>query len=149
MYEKEIYDFYIEYLNNSENPLSEPFLIPEFRYDGLKQQHKYRLDFTILNCYTGERIGFELSPQSTHMAVSGIRAKTQLEMNKDLALKWKREMQKRNEYFQQFGITIITFTDDDLKDMHNCFKAMQYYLTKRKSERKSVENLIEEIITLP
>jgi hypothetical protein len=149
LYEKQIYDFYIEYLKNSDDPFSEPFLIPEFRYDGLKQQHKYRLDFTILNCFTGERIGFELSPQSTHMAVAGIRAKTQLEMNKDLALKWKREMQKRNEYFQQFGITIITFTDDDLKDMHNCFKAMQYYLTKRKSERKSVENLIEEIITLP
>lgn len=149
LYEKQIYDFYCDYIRKSTDPHSEPFLIPEFRYDGLKQKHKYRLDFTILNCYTGERIGFELSPQSTHIAVGGIRTKTQADMNKDLAVKWSREMQKRNEYFQQFGITIMTFTDDHLVDMAACFKSMEYYLSKRRSERKSVNDLINEIITLP
>lgn len=148
IYEKQIFDFYKDYIQNSADPLSEPFLIPEFRYEGLSQKHKYRLDFTILNCHTGERIGFELSPQSTHMAVAGIRSKTQADMNKDLSKKWAHEMQKRNEYFQQFGITTITFTDDDLADMNKCFQAMKYYLEKRKPEQQSIEQQINEIISL-
>lgn len=82
------------------------------------------------------------------MAIAGIRSKTQTELNKDLALKWGREMQKRNEYFQQYGITTITFTDDNLTDMKNCFKAMEYYLSKRKAERKSVDELIQDIISI-
>ncbi|RRJ90747.1 topoisomerase II [Flavobacterium macacae] len=148
IYEKQVFAFYAEYIRKSAEPLTEPFLIPEFRYEGIKQKHKYRLDFTILNCHTGERIGFELSPQSTHMAISGIRTKTQVEMNKDLAVKWGREMEKRNEYFQQYGITTITFTDENLLEMRNCFKAMEYFLSKRKPERKSVDELIKEIILL-
>lgn len=148
VYEKQIFDFYCDYIRTSENPLDEPFLIPEFRYDGLKQKHRYRLDFTILNCYTGERIGFELSPQSTHMAVSGINTKTQVEMNKDLTAKWNKEMQKRNEYFQQFGISTMTFTDTHLIDMKECFRIMKHYLSKRKPERKSVEELVAEIIAI-
>ncbi|WP_124019421.1 topoisomerase II [Flavobacterium hydrophilum] len=148
IYEKQIFAFYVDYIRKSQNPLLEPLLIPEFRYEGIKQKHKYRLDFTILNCHTGERIGFELSPQSTHMAISGIKSKTQTELNKDLALKWGREMQKRNEYFQQYGITIMTFTDDNLIDMKNCFKAMEYYLSKRKADRQSVDELIQDIISI-
>lgn len=148
IYEKEIFDFYRDYIRASLNPLSEPLLIPEFRYDGLRKKHKYRLDFTILNCHTGERTGFELSPQSTHMAVSDIKTKTQIEMNEDLAKKWNHEMTKRNEYFQQYGITTITFTDEQLKDMYQCFSTMQYYLMKRKPEQKSVDELISEIISI-
>lgn len=148
IYEKAIFAFYANYIRQSKNPLSEPLLIPEFRYEGIKKKHKYRLDFTILNCHTGERIGFELSPQSTHMAIAGIKSKTQIELNKDLSIKWGREMQKRNEYFQQYGITTITFTDENLSDMKNCFKAMEYYLSKRRSERKSVGELIQEIIKI-
>jgi hypothetical protein len=146
IYEKAIFDLYRDYIRASLNPLSEPLLIPEFRYDGLHKKHKYRLDFTILNCHTGERIGFELSPQSTHMAVSGIKTKTQIEMNEDLAKKWSHEMIKRNEYFQQYGITTITLTDEQLKDMSQCFNIMQYYLMKRKPEQKSIDKLISEII---
>ncbi|MEO4005822.1 hypothetical protein [Flavobacterium sp. CAU 1735] len=148
IYEKAIFDFYKDYINSSADPLSEPFLIPEFRYDGLTKKHKYRLDFTILNCHTGERIGFELSPQSTHMAVSGIKSKTQIEMNEDLSKRWAHEMTKRNEYFQQYGITTITFTDEQLKDMEHCFGIMKYYLSKRKPEKKSVDELISEIIKI-
>ncbi|MCD0472518.1 hypothetical protein [Flavobacterium sp. JAS] len=148
IYEKQIFDFYCNYIRASRNSLLEPILIPEFRYDGLKKKHKFRLDFTILNCHTGQRIGFELSPQSTHMAVSGIKTKTQTEMNKDLAVKWSKEMQKRNEYFQQFGITTITFTDTHLTNMDECFKAMKHFLEKRKPESKSIQELVTEIISL-
>lgn len=148
IYEKQIFDLYSNYIRESLNPLAEPLLIPEFRYDGLNHNHKYRLDFTILNFHTGERIGFELSPQSSHMSVSGIKTKTQVEMNKDLAKKWNHEMVKRNEYFQQYGITTITFTDEQLKDMDHCFETMKYYLMKRKTQQKSIEVLISEIISI-
>lgn len=74
-YEKKIVDFYLDYLENSENPLAEPFLVPELRYAGLDVSHKYRLDFALLNPYVMEFIGFELSPHSTHMAVKGIKGK--------------------------------------------------------------------------
>lgn len=148
IYEKKIFDLYSDYIRSSANPLTEPLLIPEFRYDGLQKNHKYRLDFTILNSHTGERIGFELSPQSSHMSVSGITTKTQVDMNKDLAKKWGHEMAKRNEYFQQYGITTITFTDEQLKDMNHCFDIMKYYLMKRKTVQKSVQQLISEIISI-
>jgi hypothetical protein len=69
-------------------------------------------------------------------------------MNKDLAKKWGHEMAKRNEYFQQYGITSITFTDEQLKDMNHCFDIMKYYLMKRKPMQKSVQQLISEIISI-
>ena len=59
-YEKKIYDLYVDYIQKSSNPLDEPFLIPEFRYAGLQKEHKYRIDFTILNIHTNEKIGFEI-----------------------------------------------------------------------------------------
>ncbi|MBN8686958.1 MAG: hypothetical protein J0M10_08065 [Chitinophagales bacterium] len=148
IYEKHVFDFYCAYLRNSANPNTEPFLIPEFRYEGIKQRHKYRLDFTILNSNTGERIGFELSPQSTHMAIQGITSKTQIELNKDLLDKWNKEMDKRNSYFEQFGITTLTFTDDKLADMNSCNKTIGYYLSKREKEKKTVEQLTSEILAL-
>lgn len=148
IYEKAVFDFYCEYIRNSQDPFSEPFLIPEFRYEGINQKHKYRLDFTILNSETGERIGFELSPQSTHMAVEGIRSQTQVQMNEGLLKKWNKEMDKRNSYFQQYGINIITFTDDKLADMTSCNNQIDYYLSKRNEEPKDINKLIQEIITL-
>jgi len=131
LYEKETFDFYCKFLKSSEDPMSEPLLIPEFRFEGLEIKHKYRLDFTILNSHTMQLIGFELSPNSTHMAVKKIKDKKQVEVNAELAEKWEGEMHKRNEYFQEYGITTITFTDDDLADMSKCFETMQGYLSKR------------------
>lgn len=134
IYEKEIYDRYINYLEKSENVLEEPFLIPELRYAGIEKTHKYRLDFTILNSHTQEFVGFELSPHSTHMAISGIRTKTQIQLNEDISKLWGKEMSKRNEYFDSFGISTITFTDEDLKDMDKCFFEIEKYLSTRESE---------------
>lgn len=146
IYEKQVYDYYCKYLRNSNNPDSEPFLIPEFRYEGMKKSHKYRLDFTILNSNTGQRIGFELSPQSTHMSIQGIKSKTQIKLNEDLLVKWNKEMDKRNSYFEQFKITTLTFTDDNLADMETCKQKIGYYLSKREDEKKSVDQLTTEIL---
>lgn len=131
IYEKAIYTQYIDYLKNSSDILGEPFLIPELRYGGLETQHKYRLDFAIFNPYTFEFVGFELSPASTHMAIAGLKDKSQMQVNNELSEKWEKECVKRNEYFAQFGISTITFTDNALHDINSCFDVMKIYLKKR------------------
>ncbi|MDD4296355.1 MAG: hypothetical protein PHC69_05285 [Ruminiclostridium sp.] len=138
-YEKGIIDRYIDYLKNSSDINEEPLLIPEIRYAGLEKNHKYRLDFTILNYHTQEYIGFELSPSSSHMSISGIKTKTQIKINEELSDKWSKEMSKRNEYFKQFGIKTLTFTDKDLPDLDMVFKEISKYLSSRK-ESHSLED---------
>lgn len=144
-YEKAIYTRYIDYLKNSADILGEPFLIPELRYGGLDTEHKYRLDFTIFNPYTFEFVGFELSPASTHMSISGMKDKTQTQVNNELSAKWNKECAKRNEYFSQFGITTITFSDEDLQDMDKCFGQMKIFLCKRTERFVSLQESIKEI----
>lgn len=145
LYEKEIFDLYVNYLKKSDEPLQEPFLIPEFRYAGLANAHEHRLDFTILNSHTMELIGFELSPTSTHMSVSNMKDKTQKEVNAELSEKWNKEMAKRNKYFENFGITTITFTDDNLIDIPNCFNKFEQYLSNRPAEKLNLEKQLKEL----
>lgn len=144
-YEKTIYLKYIEYLKSSPNVLDEPFLIPELRYEGTAEVHKYRLDLTICNPYTSEFIGFEISPSSTHMAVTGAKGKTQEDINKELADKWGKECDKRNEYFKKYGITIVTFTDADLQDIDACFERIKRFLQKRPYTPRPLQDSINRL----
>lgn len=148
IYEKSIYDFYIGYLKNSVDPMNEPFLIPELRYAGFGKYHKYRLDFTVLNQYSEEFIGFELSPASTHLHISGLKEK-QYKVNEELGLKWEREMEKRNNFFSNFGINITTFTDTHLKDLEKCFDKIKVVLQKRPQDMKNLQEqrkLIRDLV---
>ncbi|HAT2123406.1 TPA: topoisomerase II [Legionella pneumophila] len=131
-YEKKIMEMYVEYLKNSVEPNKEPFLIPELRLNK-EAQHKYRIDFTILNPYSMEAIGFELSPASSHNSIAGTNKKTQKAINEELKVKWQKEINKRNEYFSQFGISIITFADEQLQNIDQCFSNIRKYLAIRKS----------------
>lgn len=149
LYEKEIFDRYINYLKCSLNIDNEPLLIPEIRYAGLEKHHQYRLDFTILNSHTQEYIGFELSPSSSHMAVSGINSgKTQKEMNRELSEAWSKEMGKRNAYFSNYGIYVITFTDDNLKDMDAVFNIIAFYLGHRNTNHTSIGQQIDRLMRI-
>lgn len=138
-YENQFCDLYVDYINNSSEPLAEPFLIPEFRYAGLEKKHEHRLDFTILNSHTKDLIGIELSPNSTHMAVTGIKDKTQLKVNEELSLKWDKEMKKRNDYFSTFDISTLTFTDENLKDIGACFEEIKRFLSARPANPISLD----------
>lgn len=144
-YEKAIMQLYFEYLKGKSNVLDVPLLIPEIRFENENINHKYRLDFAILNSYTRELVGFEISPQSTHMKLTGIRTKTQKEMNEDIKEKWEKEMSKRNEYFSQYGITTITFTDEMLKDIHNCFEKIKVFLEKRNTQKINFEEQTQRL----
>lgn len=147
-YENGFCDLYVEYLRNSENQLEEPFLIPEFRYLGLEKHHEHRLDFTILNPHTRDLIGIELSPNSTHMAVSGIKTKTQKAVNEELSTKWDKEMKKRNDYFESFDISTLTFTDENLKDIDACFEEIKKYLSAREDNPVILETEVERLMRI-
>lgn len=144
-YEKAIADRYIDYLKKSDTPYEEPFLIPELRYAGKETKHKYRLDYTILNPYTMELVGFEISPSSTHMAIPKIKDVKKVEMNRDLSLKWAKEMEKRNDYFSKFGITTITFTDEELKDIDACFATISKYLSTRGAAKNTLTGSLDKV----
>ena len=149
-YEKGIMERYFEYLKNCVNANSIPLLIPEFRFENDDTKHKYRLDFAILNSFTRQMIGFEISPQSTHMRVTGIRkeSKSQQQINSDIKLQWEKEMAKRNEFFSQYGITVITFTDSDLVNLDKCFEIMREYLEMRNPEKATFATQEERLNTI-
>jgi hypothetical protein len=140
MHEKGIVDMYIKYLHESQSPNSEPFLIPELRYAGLYSKHEHRLDFAILNSHVMRFVGIELSPSSTHMSVEKVREKTQKAINQELAERWEDEVQKRNKYFTNLGITTITFADNDLLDIKRCFDRMVPFLKERAEPTKSLSH---------
>lgn len=72
-YEKAIAEWYCDYVARSENPLDIPLLIPEFRFDGIKRKHRYRLDFLVIDPYTMDKVGIELSPWSSHGNMTGLK----------------------------------------------------------------------------
>lgn len=143
-YEKIIYDKYIDYVSKSETKFNIPFLIPEFRFAGLRQKHKHRLDFTILNSHVMKFTGFEISPASSHMRISKLKEK-QSKVNDDLKKQWIKEMTKRNDYFSEFDITTITFTDDDLMDIDKCFKEIISYMQETKPKEIDLEYQINRL----
>jgi hypothetical protein len=148
VYEKEIAMRYVNYLQRSDDVAAEPFLIPELRYAGRSSAHLYRLDFTVLNPHTMSFVGFEISPASTHNAVKQIKKRTQKDVNFELSRNWHHEMEKRNRYFTDFGITVVTFTDDDLTDLDSCFQKLQSCLAERCDEETTIEDQLEQLHAL-
>ncbi|HCR0211448.1 TPA: topoisomerase [Enterobacter hormaechei] len=120
-YEYEISGYYNEFVRSSANPLSIPLMIPEFRYRGLEKQHKYRLDFMITNPFTLSRVGFELSPWSTHGYLHKIKGLTQKEINEMAADNFSKEMSKHRAYFNKHRVYTLIYTDDELKDCKKIF----------------------------
>jgi hypothetical protein len=141
-YERQICDRYLNYLSSSSSPLGEPLLIPEFRYAGRHKRHEYRLDFTILNGHTFEFTGFELSPASTHISVSKSKQTSRAGFNRELATDWQHEVSKRNAYFMTYGIPIVTFADQDLKDIDHCFAKMEAKLRARATPSVSITSAL-------
>ena len=96
----EIAKKYCELVLSSKQPYEIPLLIPELRYGGLQTQHRYRLDFTIINPYTLQKQGFEFSPWSTHGYLSRTKEKNQkeraMEMLKMVGME-ERAFHKPNE----------------------------------------------------
>jgi hypothetical protein len=126
-YQLSIANKYIEYVKSSEAPEKIPLLIPEIRYDGAGRKHTYRLDFLIINPYTLDKIGIEISPWSTHGLLSG-KHKTLIELNDEARANFEKENKKIKSYFNKFNIYTLIFTDSELADMDSVFKEIKKFL---------------------
>jgi hypothetical protein len=135
-YQKKIAAKYCELVRAAKEPLKVPLLIPEYRYEGRLPKHKYRLDFTIINPDTMDKVGFELSPWSTHGLLTGTAKKTQKQINEEAAGNFDKEMSKLKAFFKTHGIYTLIYTDKDLKEFDAVFADIETYLEAPKPKKQ-------------
>jgi hypothetical protein len=121
-YEYAIAEKYAEFVKKQPDPLAVPLMIPEYRYGGIVKKHEYRLDFLIINPYTMDKVGFELSPWSTHGYLSKIAGLTQAEINEMAKDNFEYEMERHRKFFKVHGIYALIYTDKNLTDLDKLFK---------------------------
>ncbi|MCK9205162.1 MAG: hypothetical protein M0P58_12115 [Bacteroidales bacterium] len=142
-YQLGIAERYIEFVRNSANPENIPLLIPEIRYDGEGRKHTYRLDFLIINPYTMDKIGIEISPWSTHGKLSG-KHKTLIELNDEARANFEKEIKKIKSYFNKFNIYTLVYTDTELANLDILFKEVEKFLMPNEPPVQLSLNLIQE-----
>ena len=147
VHEKEISQRYCDFVRSSETPTDIPLLIPELRYGGIEKKHKYRLDFTVINSYNMDKIGFELSPWSTHGNLTGTKNKIQKEINAEALSNFEKEMKKLKSYFQKLGITVLVYTDSDLRNYDAIFKTITDYLIVKNAPKQLKFQSIEDFLS--
>lgn len=144
-YEYEIACHYADFVKLHPNPESVPLLIPEFRYEGLAKKHIYRLDFLIIDPYTLEKVGFELSPWSTHGYLKKIGGLTQKEVNEMAQDNFEKEMKKHRSFFKKHGIFCLIYTDESLKNTKLLFDdEIKPYLTPELPQQQLSFQIMEE-----
>ena len=121
VYQVDLAERYSECVRASPEPLKVPLLIPELRYAGRDTKHRYRLDFCIIDPISLEKIGFELSPWSTHGELTGTKGKTQAQINAEASANFDKEMKKHKDYYRKHGIFALIYTDADLADTTQIF----------------------------
>jgi hypothetical protein len=142
-YQIGIAEKYIEYVNNSTKQSQIPLLIPEMRYNGFGRKHTYRLDFLIINPYTMDKIGIEISPWSTHGKLSG-KKKTLIELNEEAKNNFEKEIGKIKSYFSKFNIYTLVYTDKDVADINQTFSEIERFLNPAEPPEQLSLNLIQE-----
>jgi hypothetical protein len=138
---------YCEFVKSSPSPLDVPLLIPELRYGGKEAKHEHRLDFTVIDPHTLAKIGFELSPWSTHGYLAGTKGKTQKEINEEARANFESEMKKLKAYFRKLGIPILVYTDHDLATLDAIFGEIADYLTPAKISKKLEFHAMEDFLS--
>jgi hypothetical protein len=130
---------YSDFVEESDDPLKVPLLIPELRYKGRERRHLHRLDFCIIDPYSLRKVGFELSPASTHMKVEGAKGKTQARINEEIKEQFEKEAAKLRNYFINWGISVLVFTDSQLAEPDGIFDVVKAYL---EPEREGTQLLL-------
>ncbi|MNE26127.1 hypothetical protein D3C80_1194790 [compost metagenome] len=90
-----------------------------------------------------DKVGFELSPWSTHGKLSG-KNKTLIELNKEAQQNFENEIQKMKAYYKKFNIYTIIYSDSDLQDVNKIFQDMMKYLSPAEPPTQLSLNLIDE-----
>ncbi|MED3685608.1 hypothetical protein COE61_08150 [Bacillus thuringiensis] len=145
-YEMAIAERYCDFVRNSEEPENVPLLIPEFRYDGIADNHKYRLDFTIIDPKTLNKYGFELSPWSTHGYLKNTKGKLQKEINAEAQQNFEKEMEKHKSYFKKYDIFVLIYTDTNLTDINGIFTDMSKYLNPQSIQTQLKYHILDELL---
>lgn len=145
-YEREIAALYCNYVKAQEKPEDVPLLIPELRYRGKEKKHKYRLDFCVIDPVTHEKVGFELSPWSTHGQITSTAKKSQKEINAEALRNFEKEAGKLRDYFWKYRITTLIYTDEQLADTGKIFDEISVYLEGSTEATQLEFSLIEEFL---
>lgn len=124
---------YCDFVLEAEDPEKIPLLIPEFRYGGIEREHEYRLDFCVIHPFEMSKVGFELSPWSTHGRLTGLKGKSQIEINRLAQANFEKEAKKLKSFFRKHGITIMVYTDTDLANPDAIFDDVSKYLVPETS----------------
>ena len=143
----EIAEMYRDHIIRHDRPENIPLLIPEFRYEGIDVVHKYRLNFTIIEPNDLNKIGFELSPWSTHGQLKGTKSMTQKAINEKASANFEKEMKKHKSYFKKHGIFTLIYTDEDLKDTADVFEDMKNYLEPKTSSQQLKMHIFDDFFT--
>ncbi|WP_337288576.1 topoisomerase [Candidatus Methylomirabilis sp.] len=145
-YEYALANTYRDYVLSTPEPHRVPLLIPEFRYEGMSASHKYRLDFTIIDPLELTKIGFELSPWSSHGYLSKVKGLTQAEINSMAQNNFEREMRKHKDFFRKHGIFVLIYTDSDLANLTQVFADMKKYLEPKSRRIQLRFHIIHDIL---
>jgi len=127
-YEKAIAERYVAFVKAAKDPEGVPLLIPEYRYEGKAAKHRFRLDFCIIDPFTMQKVGYELSPWSTHGYLTKLKGLTQKEINELAKDNFDKEMAKHKAFFKRYKIYALIYTDKDLADIDAIFEDMKQYL---------------------
>lgn len=127
-YERAIARSYVEFVRASDDPEKVPLLIPEYRYGGAAANHGYRLDFCIIDPFTMQKVGYELSPWSTHGYLRKLKRLTQQKINDMAKDNFEKEMKKHRSFFESHRIYALIYTDSQLANMDEIFEDMKQYL---------------------
>ncbi len=147
-YEYELAELYCEYVRGHERPSDVPLLIPEFRYDGLAIKHIYRLDFLTIDPYTFNKVGFELSPWSTHGYLSKTKELNQTQINAMAADNFSKEMRKHRSFFKKHEIMSLIFTDDELQNAKGIFEEFLLPCLQPETPKTQLSfQIMEELLT--
>lgn len=145
-YEREIAALYCSYVRSQEKPEDVPLLIPELRYRGKEKRHKYRLDFCVIDPVTLEKVGFELSPWSSHGHIASTAKKNQKQINAEALKNFEKEAGKLRDYFRKHRITTLIYTDAQLADTCKIFDDMSRYFYRSTEVTQMEFSLIEEFL---
>lgn len=119
---------YVEFVEQADEPLKVPLLIPELRYRGREKKHKYRLDYCVIDPFSLQKVGFELSPWSSHGWLTGTDKKLVKDVNAEAAENYARDVEKLRDYFFERNIFVVVYTDEQLADPDGIFKSIKKYL---------------------
>lgn len=142
-YQLSLADCYINFVNQSSNPAEVPLLIPELRFNSEPVKHEHRLDFLIINPYTMDKVGFELSPWSTHGQLKG-KNKTLIQLNQEARENFEKEIKKMKAYYKKFNIYTFIYSDSQLSDINSIFDDMKSFLSPKEPPIQLSLNLIDE-----